>query len=121
MSAYILVLEDDPVLGQIAVKTAKGFNFEVVLDANGNQYAETFASRGAPKAIFLDLHLPYSAGADILAAFRADARLKDAPIFVMTADILQARKLEEEGYSVFVKPVSVARLQKIFSQLQDGA
>ncbi len=121
MSAHILVLEDDPVLGKVVAKTAEGSKFEVLLDSNGNQYAEFIASRGAPKAIFLDLHLPYVSGTDILAAFRADARLKDVPIFVMTADILQARKLEEEGHSVFIKPVSVARLQKIFSQLQDGA
>ncbi len=121
MQPYILILEDDPALGRVAVKTAQGMNFEAALDSEGNQYPQILAERGAPAAILLDLHLPFAVGGDLLKKFRVDERLAGTPIFIMTADLLQARKLEEQGERVFLKPVSVTRLQSIFFALKDEA
>lgn len=117
MNSYILILEDDPVLGKVAVKAAESLNFASALDSDGNRYPEILAARGAPAAILLDLHLPFASGAELLQKFRADEQLKNVPVFIMTADIFQARKLEEQGERVFLKPVSVARMQEIISKL----
>jgi CheY-like chemotaxis protein len=106
---------------EVALKTAESLDFAVALDSDGNQYPKILAARGAPKAILLDLHLPYVSGMDLLKRFRSDERLKETPVFVMTADLFQARELEEQGERVFINPVSVARLQDIFSRLKDNA
>ncbi len=39
--------------------------------------------------------------------------LRSVPILVMTADILRARALQEQGERVLLKPVSMMRLQEI--------
>jgi len=118
MQPYILVLEDDPMLGKLVVEAAKQVGFPALLDSDGNKYRQFFREHGVPQAILLDLHLPFASGSELLKEFRADEQLTGVPILVMTADILRARVLQEQGERVLLKPVSILRLQEIFSQLQ---
>lgn len=118
MQSYVLVLEDDPILGKVAVEAAKQAGFLALLDSNGNQYLEFFREHGFPKAILLDLHLPFASGNELLKQFRADQRLAGVPILIMTADILRARVLQEQGERVLLKPVSPMRLQEILSRIE---
>ncbi len=118
MQPYILILEDDPILGKVAVEAAKQAGVPAMLDNDGNKYHEILREQGFPKAILLDLHLPFASGAELLKEFRADERFQEIPILVMTADIIQARALQDEGERVLLKPVSVMRLQEILSRIQ---
>lgn len=118
MQTYILVFEDDPILGKVAIEAAKQAGFLALLDNNGNQYPEFFQKHGFPKAILLDLHLPFASGSELLKEFRANEHLQGVPIFIMTADILRARTMQEQGEQVLLKPVSPMRLQEILSRLE---
>ncbi len=118
MQTYILVLEDDPILGKVAIEAAKQAGVLALLDNNGNQYPEFFREHGFPKAILLDLHLPFASGSELLKEFRADEHLQGVPIFIMTADILRARTMQEQGEQVLLKPVSPMRLQEILSRIE---
>ncbi len=118
MQPYVLVLEDDPILGKVAIEAAKQAGVPAMLDSDGNKYREFFGEYGAPKAILLDLHLPFASGSELLKEFRADERLQSVPIIIMTADILRARTMQEQGEQVLLKPVSVMRLQEILSHLE---
>lgn len=118
MQPYVLILEDDPLLGKVAVEAAKQVGVLALLDNEGNKYHEILRQHGTPKVILLDLHLPFASGADLLKEFRADERFQDIAILVMTADIIQARTLQEEGERVLLKPVSIMRLQEIFAQFK---
>lgn len=118
MQPYILILEDDPILGKVAVEAAKQVGIFSLLDSEGDKFRALFEERGVPQAILLDLHLPFASGSELLKEFRADDRLSGVPILIMTADILQARALQEQGERVLLKPVSMMRLQELLSQIQ---
>ncbi len=119
MKPYILILEDDPTLGRVVVKTTEQLKLAAFLDSDGNRYRDIIREQGLPKAILLDLHLPFAAGADLLQEFQSDEQLRNVPVLVLTADIVQARALQEQGQTVLLKPVSVTRLQEILSKFQD--
>ncbi|MCS6994955.1 MAG: response regulator [Anaerolineales bacterium] len=118
MQPYLLVLEDDPILGKVAIEAARQVGMLALLDSDGDKYRALLAEHGIPQAVLLDLHLPFASGADLLREFRADARFAEVPILIVTADILQARALQEQGERVLLKPVSMMRLQEILSQIQ---
>lgn len=113
---FALIIEDDPILGKVYLTALKSVGFEAALDPDGDLYAEVLKSR-LPDIIFLDLHLPYASGAEILAAIRASEAWKAIPVVVMTADIITAKQMEGRAEKVLIKPVSVMRIQKIAAQL----
>ncbi len=116
MTPYLLVIEDDPVLGKLSLEAARQLNLKAVLDENGDQYPTLIQEHGIPSLVLLDLHLPFATGGDILQHLRADTRLSDLPILITTADIIQARNLQAQGEKVLLKPVSMLRLQDIFTE-----
>lgn len=118
MQSYLLIFEDDPILGKAAIQAAKQAGISALLDNDGNKYHQILREHGLPGAILLDLHLPFASGAELLKEFRADERFREIPILIMTADILQARTLQEQGEQVLLKPVSMMRLQQILAQIK---
>lgn len=117
MQPYILVIEDDPLLGQLPLKVASQLKLHAVLDENGDQYNAYLQRLGPPVLVLLDLHLPFAAGTDILQSLRANPRMSNIPIIITTADIIQARELESRNERVLLKPYSMARLQEIFAEI----
>ncbi|GAB4480518.1 MAG: hypothetical protein OHK0031_01750 [Anaerolineales bacterium] len=113
---FALVIEDDPILGKVYLTALKSVGFEAALDPDGDLYAEVLKTR-LPDIIFLDLHLPYASGAEILAAIRANEAWRAIPVVVMTADIITAKQMEGRADQVLIKPVSVMRIQEIAAQL----
>ena len=73
-----------------------------------------------PDLVLLDLHLPGMSGKEVLAAIRADEKLRHLPVIIMTSsqqekDILRSYKL---GASSFVtKPPTLSELQEVVSSL----
>jgi len=114
---FVLVIEDDPALGRVAMIALEQFGLRAVLDSDGNQYPQLLEANGMPALILLDLHLPFASGADLLQKFHADERLTGVPVIVMTADLYQARALEEQGTQILIKPIRIAHLQQIVSQI----
>ncbi len=113
---FALIIEDDPMLGKVYLTALRTIGFEAALDPDGDLYAAVLAKR-LPDIIFLDLHLPYASGAEILAAIRANEAWQAIPVVVMTADIITAKQMEGRAEKVLIKPVSVMRIQEIASQL----
>jgi len=113
---FALVIEDDPVLGKVYVTALKSIGFEAALDPDGDLYPKILETR-IPNIIFLDLHLPYASGTEILKTLRATPDWSEIPVVVMTADILTAKQVEGQAQEVLIKPVSVMRIQRIAAQL----
>ncbi|WP_170928629.1 response regulator [Deinococcus hopiensis] len=72
-----------------------------------------FDAGPTPDLILLDLNLPRLGGFDVLEALKADDRLRDIPVVVLStsdadADIRRAYLLEAESYQV--KPVTYSEL-----------
>lgn len=106
---YVLVIEDDGDLGRLyklLVEMAGGIA-ELCLD--GAEGLARIQKTPVPHLVFLDLHLPNANGQDILAAAKRDLRYRYTLFVIVTADVLLARLMEEEGVAdaVLVKPVDM--------------
>lgn len=113
----ILILEDDPMLGNIAVLAIKQLGFQIAIDREGNQYQRWLDPNNPPAAVVLDLHLPYVTGWEVLQQMRATPGLDKIPVVIVTADLQRGRQLEDQGERVLFKPVSVTRLQTVLKSI----
>jgi DNA-binding response OmpR family regulator len=107
-----LVIEDDRDLANlfaIALRMA-GVETEIV------HAGDTALARLAvlvPDLVVLDLHIPRTAGIDILRQIRADARLSGTRVVVVTGDLLAAKDIQNQADQVLIKPFSFDDLQDL--------
>jgi len=113
--SFALVIEDDPSLGAIFVKTLERAGFETALDIDGNLYSVIISSQ-KPSVVILDFHLPFTTGDRVIADLWT--RYPDAGILiiVVTADLFMAKTLQAQGELVLTKPVSPMRLTEIIAK-----
>lgn len=112
----VIIIEDDPSLGEIYQAALESIGVDVRLDKFGNQF-RYFMETNIPDLVILDLHMPYIRGEDILTAIRSNDRWKDIPIVITTADLIIAKTLEGKEAYVLIKPVSASRLRDIATSL----
>lgn len=114
---FVLIIEDDPAIGNIFQKTMQQVGFETAIDPEGNRYQRIISDR-MPAVVILDLHLPYASGRDILDDLRSNARTSKIPVWVVTADLYFAKELQAENETVLLKPVSPARLMALAQDIK---
>ena len=108
---FVLIVEDDPKLNEIITITLQNdFELEACLD--GDMALDRLQSI-VPQIVVLDLNLPGTSGADILAHIRADERFVKTRIILATADERQAETLTDDADIVLLKPVSPAQLREL--------
>jgi type II secretory ATPase GspE/PulE/Tfp pilus assembly ATPase PilB-like protein len=79
-----LIVDDDPVLRQLAstLLTQQGFEAEEVADAD--EALASIGANGAPQLMILDLGLPGMGGRELLGRLRAVDALRRMPIIILT-------------------------------------
>ena len=105
-----LIVDDEPMLAEIfsvALKMA-GFATETIHDG---QAAMDRLDEIRPTLILLDLHLPSVPGPDILRRIRADDRLAQTRVLIVSADGPKAESLRDEADAILSKPLGVAELR----------
>ena len=71
-----------------------------------------------PAVVLLDRHLPgHASGSDILHQIRADKRLAETRVIVITGHPELAETIRDEADVVLNKPVDVAQLSDLISRL----
>ncbi|HEX9268230.1 MAG TPA: response regulator transcription factor [Candidatus Limnocylindria bacterium] len=80
----ILVVEDDPDLGDAIVAFLKDEGLEAKLARDGDQ-AMRLVDQLRPAAMILDLMMPRRDGFSVLRELRADGRIATLPVIVVTA------------------------------------
>ena len=80
----ILVVEDDPDLGDAMVTFLKEEGLEAKLARDGDQ-AMRMVDDFAPAVMVLDLMMPRRDGFSVLRELRADGRISSLPVIVVTA------------------------------------
>jgi DNA-binding response OmpR family regulator len=111
-----LVIEDDrdlATLFAIALRMA-GVETEIV------HAGDTALARLAvlvPDLVVLDLHIPRTAGIDVLRQIRADARLSGTRVVVVTGDPLAAEDIQNQADQVLIKPFNFDALQDLATGL----
>ncbi len=94
-SVAILVVDDnadDLELVKIAL-AALNCDVEIAEFMNGESALDMLRGSGTlPKLILLDLKLPGMSGIDTLREIRADAALRELPVFIVSSSVLETEK-----------------------------
>ncbi|KAF2217723.1 hypothetical protein CERZMDRAFT_31705 [Cercospora zeae-maydis SCOH1-5] len=122
----VLVVEDNPVNQQIALKTIKKLGFPVRAVWNGQEALEYLASPSAdrprPSVILMDVQMPIMDGYRATwtirndKAFALNAEVQGTPIVAMTASAIQGdrEKCQAAGMDDYLaKPVKKVNLEKM--------
>jgi DNA-binding response OmpR family regulator len=80
----VLVVEDDPDLGETIVTFLKDEGLDAKLARDGDQ-AMRLVDQLRPSAMILDLMMPRRDGFSVLRELRADGRINGLPVIVVTA------------------------------------
>ena len=83
-SSSVLVVEDDPAIRELLLRTLEDADWRVSEAGNGREALERMAQE-RPQVILLDLMMPVMDGFDFLLEMRANAAWQDIPVIVLTA------------------------------------
>lgn len=104
MKALVLIVEDDPLMGNLLLDVLKRADFEAILveDAPG---AFLFLKERMPDIILLDIILPGVSGFDFLAKIKENQATKMIPVLILSnlgdkSDIEKGRGLGAVDYLV---------------------
>lgn len=111
-----LVIEDDEDLATIFAEALRAAGYETRIVRAGDTALAQLAAT-VPHVVVLDLHLPFVSGADILRQIRADARLAQVRVIIVSADPRMADMLEGQADLVLIKPISFTQLRDLATRL----
>jgi CheY-like chemotaxis protein len=121
--ATILLVEDNEDDVEIAKRTVarSGVAAHLQVVRDGREAMEALQTKarersGPPIVVLLDLLLPASHGVDVIQAIRADRRLQEIPIVVLTgcSDMGLLRRCVELGINMYLlKPLDIADVMNI--------
>ena len=113
---FALIIEDDRDIVALFrhVLDLGGYRTEIVMHG---KVAVEYLATSKPDIVLLDLGLPGVSGSEILAMMRADERLKNVPVVVITAHPLLAETLPAAPQLVLIKPVNIEQLSKLIQRI----
>ena len=111
-----LIIEDDRDIVALFrhVLDLAGYRTEIVL--HGTVAAEYLAT-ATPDIVLLDLGLPGMSGAEILGMMRADLRLQNVPVVVITAHAHLIEALPVAPHLVLIKPVNIQQMTNLIQRI----
>ncbi|GJL94574.1 MAG: hypothetical protein DHS20C05_09790 [Hyphococcus sp.] len=83
-SARIVLVDDDPILRELAHEQLRNADYDVEVAENGEQALELLNSNDADLVI-TDLDMPVMGGLELTEKIRAEQNLKELPVIVITA------------------------------------
>jgi two-component system chemotaxis response regulator CheY len=120
----ILVVDDFSTMRRIIKNLLKDLGFTNIQEADDGSTALPMLQRGDFDFVVTDWNMPGMQGIDLLRAIRADEKLKNTPVLMVTAEakkeqIIAAAQAGVNGY--VIKPFTAAtlkeKLTKIFERL----
>ncbi len=114
---FALIVEDDRDIAALFrhVLDIAGYRTEVAM--HGRDAVDRL-KLGRPDITLLDLNLPGIPGTKILELMRAEERLRDVPVIVVTAHSQIAENLPVEPDLVLLKPVNLSQLNGLVQRLR---
>ena len=122
----IVMIEDDHGHARLIEKNIRRANISNAIEhfADGNSALEHLFSEAVltngPLLILLDLNLPDMSGTDILEKIKSDARLRRAPVVILTTtdDKTEIQRCYDLGCNVYItKPVEYESFSEAIRQL----
>ena len=87
MMETIVIIEDDESIREMLRYYFRSVGYEVACFESGEEYFEQMGA-GKPSLYILDIMLPGMDGLEILRRIRADVRLEETPVLMLTARTL---------------------------------
>lgn len=117
-SNCVVVLEDDPELGELIVEALSGeLGCGVRLFANGSDALDWLASdlAGArvPELLILDIHVPGASGLEILEYVKSEARFANTRIVMSSSDSVLLDKARGKADWLLLKPAAYSHFIEI--------
>ena len=106
------VVEDNPDAYIVFTKALEMAGYDVD-GAQDGAVAQQRLTEIVPYLVLLDLHMPNVTGAMLLSQIRADARLENTRVWLVTADARLAKELSEDVDLVLLKPISFVQLNQL--------
>jgi CheY-like chemotaxis protein len=112
-----LVVEDDKDVAELYGRVLESLGFETEIIRRG-EAASARLMAVVPAVVLLDLHLSaHISGSDILHQIRADKRLIETRVVVISGHPELAETIRDEADVVLNKPVDVGELSDLISRL----
>ncbi|WP_246598834.1 chemotaxis response regulator CheY [Methylogaea oryzae] len=123
----ILIVDDFSTMRRIIKNLLRELGFNNVVEADDGQTALPKLHGGGIDFLVTDWNMPGMNGIDLLKAVRADPKLANLPVLMVTAEakreqIVEAAQAGVNGY--IIKPFTAAtlkeKLDKIFERIEAG-
>lgn len=121
----ILIVDDFSTMRRIIKNLLRDLGFTNTAEADDGLSALPMLQNGNFDFLITDWNMPGMTGIDLLKAVRADDRMKDMPILMVTAEakrdqIVEAAQAGVNGYVVkpFTAAVLKEKIEKIFERVQ---
>jgi CheY-like chemotaxis protein len=114
-----LVIEDHRDISALFCTVLEEAGFQTETIETGDDAVARLADV-VPDVVILDLHLPGVQGDAILHQIRADKRMTETRVVVITAYSALARTLQDEADLVLIKPVSLNLLRRLVGRLRSA-
>lgn len=123
-----VLVVDDEVINRELLDAILSFNYNVSCASNGREALEMLRSASEPYSlILLDILMPEKSGLQTLAECKADEKLRDIPIIVMTSEkSAEARSIRMGAADFISKPyrmpeVIIARCERVIELTEEKA
>ena len=124
----ILVVDDFSTMRRIIKNLLRDLGFNNAVEADDGTTALPMLQNGNYDFLITDWNMPGMQGIDLLAAVRADPRLRNLPVLMVTAEakreqIVLAAQAGVNGYIVkpFTAQTLKEKIDKIFERLESAA
>lgn len=112
-----LVIEDNALLSRMFSRALQDIEYDALIIDNGRKALEWLTER-APDLLFLDMHLPYVSGKEILEKISDDRRFDHTYIVIITADARMGEMMAAKADFLLNKPVDIPQLQQLAERLK---
>ena len=111
-----MIVEDHPDVSFLISAALQDAGFETQAIREGNTAMEQL-NEVAPALVVTDLSLPNVSGGEIVRRIRADARLADTRVIVLSGEPQWSKTVEALADLVLIKPVSFDHLSRLAARL----
>lgn len=121
----VLIADDDTDVLEVIKAILEHEGYQVFTARDGEQAFKMLRKR-AFDAVILDVVMPKVTGVKLLQLMRKSSRMKEVPIMLLTGNLLESRRLEENGSTrladdFMTKPFNTRDLIKRVKALINGA
>ncbi len=110
---YVLLIDDDPVLGKVMFHALKQQGIKLKVIADGQTAVKMLNSSSKPSLIILDLILPIYSGYEVLNQIRSTPGWKNLPVIVSSSNYRQEdidKAFDRGATDYLMKPINFSAL-----------